>query len=144
MLNEEKIRLMTKAAAFEAGEGKKALTMNKYFRGDYISINLLASWISFTIAFIICVAAWAFYHMEELMENINTMDLPAMGKRFVFLYLGLLAVYQLIHYVIYHIRYQKNRRRLAVYQQILKQISHIYQAESKGGGSDFVGGAKEK
>lgn len=144
MLNEEKIRLMTKAAAFEAGEGKKALAMNKYFRGDYISINLLASWFSFTIAFAIGVAAWAFYNIEDLMNRINTMDLPAMGKHFVFLYLGLLAVYQLIHYVIYHIRYQKNRRSLAAYNQILKQISHIYQMESKSGSGDFVEGAKEK
>lgn len=144
MLNEEKIRLMTKAAAFEAGEGKKALAMNKYFRGDYISINLLASWFSFTIAFAICVAAWAFYNIEDLMNRINTMDLPALGKHFVFLYLGLLAVYQLIHYVIYHIRYQKNRRSLAAYNQILKQISHIYQMESKSGSSDFAEGAKEK
>lgn len=143
MLNEEKIRLMTKAAVFEAGEGKRALAMNKYFRGDYISINLLASWFSFTIAFAICVAAWAFYHMEDLMEQINTMDLPAMGKQFIFLYLGLLAVYQLVHYVIFHIRYQKNRRSLAAYQQILKQISHIYQVESRGS-NDFVEGAKEK
>ena len=144
MLNEEKIRLMTKAASYEAGEGKKALAMNKYFRGDYISINLIGSWISFTIAFAICAGAWAFYHMEDLMENINTVDLPDMGKQFVFLYLGLLAVYQLIHYVIYHIRYQKNRKSLATYNQILKQISHIYQTESKSGSSDFVGGAKEK
>lgn len=144
MLNEEKIRLMTKAASYEAGEGKKALAMNKYFRGDYISINLIASWISFTIAFGVCVGVWAFYHMEDLMENINTMDLPDMGKHLVFLYLGLLAVYQLVHYVIYHIRYQKNRRSLAAYNQILKQISHIYQTESKSGSSDFVEGAKEK
>lgn len=144
MLNEEKIRLMTKAASYEAGEGKKALAMNKYFRGDYISINLIASWISFTIAFGICVGAWVFYHMEDLMENINTVDLPGMGKQLVFLYLGLLAVYQLVHYVIYHIRYQKNRKSLATYNQILKQISHIYQTESKSGSSDFVGGAKEK
>lgn len=144
MLNEEKIRLMTKAASYEAGEGKKALAMNKYFRGDYISINLIASWISFTIAFGICVGAWVFYHMEDLMENINTVDLPDMGKQLVFLYLGLLAVYQLVHYVIYHIRYQKNRKSLATYNQILKQISHIYQTESKSGSSDFVGGAKEK
>ena len=144
MLNEEKIRLMTKAASYEAGEGKKALAMNKYFRGDYISINLIGSWISFTIAFAVCVGVWAFYHMEDLMENINTMDLPALGKHFVFLYLGLLAVYQVINYVIYHIRYQKNRKMLAAYQQLLKQISHIYQMESKSGGSDFAGGAKEK
>lgn len=144
MLNEEKIRLMTKAASYEAGEGKKALAMNKYFRGDYISINLIASWISFTIAFAICVGAWAFYHMEDLMDKINTMDLPGMGKQLVVWYLGLLAVYQAIHYVIYHIRYRKNRKSLAEYNQILKQISHIYQTESKSGSSDFVGGAKEK
>ena len=106
--------------------------------------NLIASWISFTIAFGICVGAWVFYHMEDLMENINTVDLPDMGKQLVFLYLGLLAVYQLVHYVIYHIRYQKNRKSLATYNQILKQISHIYQTESKSGSSDFVGGAKEK
>lgn len=143
MLNEEKIRLMTKAAVYEAGEGKKALSMNKYFRGDYISINLIMSWISFTIAFAVCVGVWAVYNMEDFMENINTMDLPALGKHFVFLYLGLLAVYQLIHYVIYHIRYQKNRKSLAAYSQILKQISHSYQMESKGS-SDFAGGAKEK
>lgn len=144
MLNEEKIRLMTKAASFEAGEGKKALAMNKYFRGDYISINLIASWISFTITFAICVGIWAFYHMEDLMEKINTVDLPGMGKELVVWYLGLLAVYQAIHYVIYHIRYRKNRKSLAEYNQILKQISHIYQTESKSGSSDFVGGAKEK
>ena len=32
MVNEEKIRLMTKAAAFESGEGKKALEMNRFFQ----------------------------------------------------------------------------------------------------------------
>ena len=78
------------------------------------------------------------------MEKINTVDLPGMGKELVVWYLGLLAVYQAIHYVIYHIRYRKNRKSLAEYNQILKQISRIYQTESKSGSSDFVGGAKEK
>ena len=50
MLNEEKIRLMTKAASFEAGEGKKALSMNKFFQGDYISIQLIWAWLSYTVA----------------------------------------------------------------------------------------------
>ena len=140
MLNEDKIRLMTKAAVFEAGEGKKALAMNKYFRGDYISINLIASWISYTIAFAIGVAAWAFYHMEDLMENINTMDLPALGKHFVFLYLGLLAVYQVINYVIYHIRYQKNRKIFTRWNP--KAAAVILQEEQKK--NDNLTGNKRK
>lgn len=93
MLNEEKIRLMTKAASFEAGEGKKALSMNKFFQGDYISIQLIWAWLSYTVAFCLCVALWVFYKMEYLMTNINKLDLAAMGKGLALLYLGLLGVF---------------------------------------------------
>lgn len=144
MLNEEKIRLMTKAASFETGEGKEALAMNRYFRGDYISLQLIFAWISYTIAFALCVGLWAFYNMEYLMTNLHKMDLPAMGKRFGFLYLGLLGVFLVIHYVVYHLRYQKNKRNLAVYHQILKRIAHMYQTESRNGSSDFTTGGTER
>ena len=60
MLNEEKIRLMTKAASFEAGEGKKALEMNRFYKGDYLTIHLIGAWISYTVAFCLCVGLWAF------------------------------------------------------------------------------------
>ena len=80
MVNEEKVRLMAKAASFEAGEGKQALSMNRFFRGDYISLRLIGAWISFTAAFCLCVGLWAFYRMEYLMSNINRLDLPAMGR----------------------------------------------------------------
>lgn len=81
MLNEEKIRLMTKAAAFESGEGKKALEMNRFYKGDYISLHLIGAWFSYTVAFCLCVGLWAFYKMEYLMTNLHKMDLAAMGKR---------------------------------------------------------------
>ena len=50
--------------------------MNRFFRGDYISLNLIGAWISFTVAFCLCVGLWAFYKMEYLMSNINRLDLP--------------------------------------------------------------------
>ena len=40
MVNEEKVRLMAKAASFEAGEGKQALSMNRFFRGDHRLLDL--------------------------------------------------------------------------------------------------------
>lgn len=112
MLNEDKIRLMTKAASFEAGEGKEALSMNRYFRSDYISLQLIFAWISYTVSFALCMGLWGFYNMEYLLTNLHKMDLPALGKRFAFLYLGLLGVFLLIHYVIYHLRYQKTKEIL--------------------------------
>lgn len=144
MVNEEKVRLMAKAASFEEGEGKKALSMNRYFQGDYISLRLIGAWISFTAAFCLCVGLWAFYRMEYLMSNIHRMNLPAMGKGLALLYISLLGIFLLIHYVVYYGRYQKNRKDLAVYNHILKQLSQIYQTESRSGGGELTsGGAKE-
>lgn len=130
MLNEEKIRLMTKAASFEAGEGKKALQMNRFFKGDYISMQLLGAWVSYTVAFCLCVGLWAFYKMEYLMTNIHKMNLPAMGKGLVLLYLGLLGIYLIIQYVVSYNRYQENKKKLTQYNHILKKISRIYQTET--------------
>ena len=118
MVNEEKVRLMAKAASFEAGEGKQALSMNRFFRGDYISLNLIGAWISFTVAFCLCVGLWAFYKMEYLMSNINRLDLPAMGRGLALLYLSLLGIFLLIHYVVYHNRYQRNKKSLNASPQI--------------------------
>lgn len=144
MLNEEKIKLMTKAASFEGGEGKKALAMNKYFRGDYISLHLLAAWVSYTITFCLGVAVWGFYNMDDFMDNIYKMDLPAMGKDIASLYVGLLVVYLIMNYVIFHIRYRQNRKKLAAYHHILKKISHIYQMESKNGNGGLTSGGTKR
>ncbi len=144
MVNEEKVRLMAKAASFEAGEGKQALSMNRFFRGDYISLQLIGAWISFTVAFCLCMGLWAFYKMEYLMSNINQLDLLAMGRGVALLYLSLLGIFMIIHYAVYHSRYQQNKKTLAAYNHILKQLSHIYQTESRSAGSEFTSeGAEE-
>lgn len=143
MLNEEKIRLMTKAASFEAGEGKKALEMNRFYKGDYLSIHLIGAWISYTVAFCLCVGLWAFYKMEYLMTNLHKMDLAAFGKGLALLYLALLGIYLVIQYVVYYNRYQENRKKLAAYNHILKRISGIYESETSGSTS-MAEGVKEE
>ena len=56
MLNEERIKLMTKMASYEANEGKRNVSIGSYFRGDYISLQVIKSIINATIAFAICFA----------------------------------------------------------------------------------------
>ena len=50
MLDEEKVILMTKMAAFIDREGKKNDAINSYFRSDYVGYNIIKSIISATIA----------------------------------------------------------------------------------------------
>ena len=55
MLNENKVKMMTKMAIYEKNEGKKMLHNARYYKGDYVALAALKSTITTTLAFIIIV-----------------------------------------------------------------------------------------
>ena len=59
MLNEEKIILMTQMASYEENEGKKNMAIGRYFRSDYIAIQVLKSVLCATIAYAVCFALFS-------------------------------------------------------------------------------------
>ena len=58
MLNEKRIRLMTKAAEFEQKEGREAFRINDYFREDYVTFHMVKAWIRGTAAWLILAVLW--------------------------------------------------------------------------------------
>ena len=75
MLNEERVILMTKMASYEEKEGKRNMAIGKYFRSDYITIQVLKSVLSATICYALCLALYIFYDFETFMQDIYKMDL---------------------------------------------------------------------
>lgn len=49
LLNENKIKMMTKMAIYEKNEGKSMLKTSKYFKGDYIAFGVLKTVIATTL-----------------------------------------------------------------------------------------------
>ena len=97
MLDEEKVILMTKMAAFIDREGKKNGAINSYFRSDYVSFNVIKSVISATIVFAIFLATYVLCNFEEVLSNLyNTENLLSVGRRCLMYYLLLVGVYSLI------------------------------------------------
>lgn len=47
MINEEKVKIMTKLAMYEQGEGKKYLPISKFYRSDYIGQALIKNFFSY-------------------------------------------------------------------------------------------------
>lgn len=127
MLNEERIILMTKMAAYEQNEGKKNVAIGKYFKGDYIALQVLKSIISATIAFAVLFALYIFYDVEFFIQDIYKMDLISLGKRIVILYGITIVIYGLISYMIYAYRYTKARKNLKRYYMNLKKLNSLYQ-----------------
>ena len=53
MLDKNKVRIMTKMAIYEKGEGKEYLPISKYYKRDYVGLQMMKSFICSTIAFAI-------------------------------------------------------------------------------------------
>lgn len=129
MLNEERIKLMTKMATYEAKEGKTTFRIGKYFKSDYISYQLLKSAISITVAYLLMISLWALAKMEYIMENIHKIDLVNLGRNLVILYILLLIAYLVIAFDVYYLKYDKAIRSLSKYRKQLKQLGILYENE---------------
>lgn len=132
MLNEERIKLMTKMASYEANEGKRNVAIGSYFRGDYISLQVIKSIIHATIAFLIVFALFILYDLELIMSDVYKMDnLLDVGKSILFAYLIFVGAYAVISYLVYAYRYAKARKGLKAYYNNLKKLAYLYEKENR-------------
>ena len=131
MLNEERVILMTKMEVYEEDDGKKNVQIGNYFRGDYISLHILRSIISGTVAFGILFALYLFYDFEVFMENIYEMDLVDFAKKVLVAYGGMIVTYGVISYMVYSYRYSKAKKSLKQYYANLKKLNSLYNNESQ-------------
>lgn len=132
MLNEEKVKIMTHMAIYEKHKGKKTMKMTKYFRGDYVSWNLIKTILSVTIAYLLGLLCWGLYHLEYLLENIYTLDIVPLVKNILFYYAVSLGIYVVLGYIVYNIKYSKAMKSLKKYRQGLKTIKQINTDDMKG------------
>lgn len=131
MLNEERIKLMTRMAAYEEHEEKKNLAIGSYFKGDYISLQVIKSIISATLAFVIGFGVLIFYDFEKFMQDIYKIDLLAFGKKILIAYFVFIGIYAVISYIVYTYRYNKARKSLRMYFNNLKNLMKLYERDNK-------------
>jgi len=131
MLNNDKIRLMTRMAAFDEVEGKKDIAVNGYFRGDYLSFQILKSAICVTIGFAVIFGLYMLYDLENFLADLYKIDLAAFGKEWLVRYVIILLVYLVISYFVYVVRFNRSKRRIKQYQQQLKELHKLYESESE-------------
>ena len=116
MLDEKRIRQMTKLAFFEKKEEKNALRISRYFR-----------------RYVLVLAVAALYHIEWLMDEIDTIDLQFAAGCLIASYLCFLAVYSIAVYVISTIRYKRAQKKLKWYGKELDELQKMYDEQGKSG-----------
>lgn len=127
MLNEEKIKSMTKAAAYEKGPEKKNIEISNYFRSDYMGLQLIKSAIAYTVSFCLIVGIWTMTGTEELMLQLTHADyIQRLLKLLAVLFVAGLLVYEIAVYIYYSWKYRKAAVSVDKFQSHLKKINKFY------------------
>ena len=114
---------MTKLASYEQKKGKKNMKISKYFRSDYLVMQMLKTLLCTTIAYALLAGLYLLYHFEEIMENLYEMDLIGLIQRIVMLYGLFVVVGCVFTYIVYSYRYLKARKSLKEFMSNLKKLN---------------------
>ncbi len=109
MINEERIILMTKLAIYEKNEGKEESNIVDYFRGDYITLQVMKAFFYGTICFAIGLALYIFYDLDVTMEKIFSEDILEFVFDILIAYVSVIAIYCTIFYIVTLQKYYKAR-----------------------------------
>lgn len=126
MVNEERVKLMTRMAAYEEGDHKKNKNIVCFFRSDYISLQLMKAFIANSIAFAILFGLYILYDFEIFMKEIYQMDLFGFIKGVLIIYVIYISLLSVITYVVSLYRYNVALQSTKLYYVNLKKLLRIY------------------
>ena len=129
MLNNRKVRLMSRLAMYEQNEGKEDVRMSKYFRTDYVRLNVLRTVVSVTFGYLLVLLLLVVYHSEYLIQEAVTLDYKGILLRYVGIYVILLVVYVSLAMIGYMLKYRTSRKKLAKYFRMLRRLRSLYREE---------------
>lgn len=131
MINEERVREMYHMAVYDQQENRQTRQIGEYYRRDYVGKELLKSFFSGTIAFVLIVVFLLLGTAEDIIDRISSMDLVSTGVVAVLLYLAFMFWYMLITAKIYYTRYHKGMTGLKKYYKHLNTVNKMYDREEK-------------
>lgn len=129
MLDPAKIRLMTKLAIYEKQEGETDVAIGKYYRADYVRMNILKTILAVTFGYLLLILLLVIYHSEFLLDNALVLNYKLIGKQILGYYLFLLVTYIGAVGVGYTIRYARSHERLAKYYKMLGKLKKMQEQE---------------
>ena len=129
MLDEEKIKLMSKVTIYEEKERTKGLMLSKFYKEDYVKYGCLKTLISTTICYWLCVAVYVFINFEKVLNDLNDMDYFKVISHLVGGYIVAMLIFYLYGFVVYNYKYSKAKPHILEYNRSLKKLIKLYEKD---------------
>ena len=136
MVNQDKIRLITKVECYRQREKRDALWTNRYSRFAYVSQKVVKSWIFCTVGTLLLVVLWAVCNSEWLLSIYDVDELSEVALRVLMIYVGAAVVSGAISWRTYRRRYKQARTSVKKYYVMLRKLYDYYQKTGKNSAKD--------
>lgn len=133
MLNNDKIRTMTKLAVYEEIKGKEDLKMANYYKTDYVRLQVLKTSVSATLGYVLILLLITMYKADYIIAKVVTLDFVRIGQLVLGFYIIIMAIYITSTIIWYNYKYNKSRKNLSKYNKMLKKLINFYQQENING-----------
>lgn len=131
MLDERKVKLMTRLALYEQTQGKEDFKISEYYRKDYAGIHILFSFFWTTIGYVCVVALVVLAGLQTLMAKMSMRYIVTLGIIVVAGYLAVVIIYSIITSYIYNKRHRNARQRVKRYNHDLIKLLKMYEKEKR-------------
>ena len=131
MLDERKVKLMTKLALYEHTQGKEDFKISEYYRKDYAGMHVFSSFIWVTIGYMGLSVLLVLSGFEALMDSMSNSLMLMMLMIFVVGYFGVVVIYAVISSHIFNQKHKEARMRVKKYNHDLTRLLKWYEREKK-------------
>ena len=131
MLDERKVKLMTKLALYEETYGKEDFKISSYYRKDYASLQVIYAFLSVSVGYVCLVALLLLAGVEDIMSNMSNGLILFLFLIILAGYVGVVIVYCGIASHIYNEKHKKARKRVKKYNHNLIQLLKMYEKEKR-------------
>ena len=104
MLDEIKIKLMTKVAIYEKNEADRDLRLSHYYKEDYIKFGCLKTMITSTVAYWLVLGVYIMLRYEKILEDLNDADYYKLMVKILLGWGLTLAVFFVYSFIVYAIK----------------------------------------
>lgn len=129
MVNEKRVKQMTRLAVCEHKMGRETFRINSYYRRDYIRLQGLKTLVATTISYGICLAGYVGLRLEYILDHLMQIDYKNVGIIVVGSYLLLLFILFFLSRALAVRKYEREKKHLETYSHLLKELEQIYQEE---------------
>lgn len=129
MLNEEKVKLMTRMAMYEEKQGKEDFKISAYYKKDYSSFQTIITILWVTVGYAIAVGVGAVAFADLILEKLNMAFIIMLVFCIGAGYIALLFLYGIVAYRFYQKKHTNARTRVKKYNHDLARLNRMYERE---------------